>query len=198
MGAPNVLVPSTIASFKIINAAPDVASLDTFIDGTASVAGIVYPSATAYTLTSAASHFFSFESTATPGAAIAALTATLAPASDYSIFVNGTAGAYTATALADTFISTITTRVRYVNASANTPAVQFLANDIVQATSVATNTASLYVPLVPSNYTFTGKDPATGATLFTTPLTVLVAGQSVTIYAVGSAGALSGLVVVDR
>ena len=67
-------------------------------------------------------------------------------------------------------------------------------NDVRVARAMATNTASAYCQIVSNSYTFTFRNPATGAIVLTLARGGIGAGQTYSIYALGPAGALTGLV----
>ena len=67
-----------------------------------------------------------------------------------------------------------------------------------QATAVAFPTASAYVQIVAGTYPITFTDATTGALVLSLDSVVLVAGQTVTVYVIGPAGALGSVLTQDN
>src|SRR6185369_8852354 len=144
----------------------------TYLEGTPLVAAanLAYPAASAYTITAQGSRFVTFEATSTPGASIAALTASLDAATDTTIVLTGFAGSLTPVPLHDFQFpptNSNNTRLRIVNASPDAPAVDVLVNTTRQATGLAFSTASPYVEIANGTYSVTFNNSATGATILT-------------------------------
>lgn len=198
VNAPPQDLPSTLARFRAINAGPQAGTVNVLLDGSPLNSGVTFPSATTYNTVPSGSRTIAFEAAATPGAILASVTTLLAPATDYSIFLGGNAGANSATVLTDTNLATTDVRVRFVNASPDAPALQILANDTVVVSSLGSNAGSGYSTLAAGNYNITMRNAATGTVLQTVNGITLSSGQTDTIYVVGPASALALLVAIDR
>jgi hypothetical protein len=190
---------STQARLKAVNAAVQTGTVNQLVDGTALVSGLAYAAASAYGAASTGAHTIAFEATATPGAIIASVAKNLGAGTDASVFVTGFAGSQTAVVLADSNLPPLpgNVRVRFVNASPDTPALDVLVNGTKRVSALASSSASGYLELTAGTYTLSFADPTTGTPSLTLAGTVLTAGQVSTVYAVGAAGGLSGLVTQD-
>jgi hypothetical protein len=194
---------NTLASVKFVNAAPQAATINVLLDGTALFSSVAYPQPTGYATVAAGAHTVAFEDTATPGAPIATATPTLAPATDTTVIVTGLAGQTHAVVLSDNNRPSLAGngRLRFVNAtSAGVAAVDVLVNNVKVASNVAADAASPYVEVAPGNPTVTFVDSVTGV-----PLAAPVVGTAVgintqqtgTVYLVGSPNALAQVFLVE-
>lgn len=199
-GAGAVIATNQVSALKVVNAAIDAGTIDGFVDGTKFVDDIPYAVATAYLFQTTGAHTLTFEATSTAGAAIASLQQTLESTSDISVLVVGFPGAVQAIAFADDNIVPLAgeSRVRFVNASSDNAAYDVYVGDTKQVSALAARTASDYVTLVPETYTFTFRDPATGATVLTLADQQIGEGRVATFYAAGAVGQLSSIASTDR
>jgi len=197
-GAPNTLLANALAQYRIVNAAPQAASVRSLVDGTSTTTGTAYPGYSPYKSIAAGSHTVAVENEATPGATLASVTRNFAPGTDTTIVLTGNAGSNVATAYADTNLATSAVSARFVNASPDAPAVQIVANDTVVVQSLARNQASDYVIMAGGTYTFTIKNASTGAVLATVTDALLTATQTDTILVVGPVSTLGLLFANDR
>jgi hypothetical protein len=190
---------STQARLKAVNGAIDAGPVNQLVDGTALASNVAYAAASSYGTTAAGARTIAFEATATPGAIIASVAKTLTPATDASVFVTGFAGAQQAIVLADTNLPPTSgnVRIRFVNASPNTAAMDVLVNGTKKVSALASTTASSYVELVAGTYTLTFADPTTGAVLLSLTNREFTADHVSSVYVVGGAGSLTGLVTQD-
>ncbi|MEO7155922.1 MAG: DUF4397 domain-containing protein [Vicinamibacterales bacterium] len=204
----NVIVNSTMTELKVVNAALQTGAVNQLLDGTVLVPNLAYPTAFSgtgfpnvfgYNIISPGSHTITFEAAAAPGATIASVTTTLAAASDTTVFVTGFAGATTAVVLKDQNFSVINndSRLRLVNASPDTPAVDVSLNDTKQVSALAFPTASGYLQQGGGAYKVTFTNPATGAVVLNLDGVVLGSGTNTTIYLVGAAGQFGSIVTRD-
>jgi hypothetical protein len=89
-------------------------------------------------------------------------------------------------------------RVRFVNASSDNAAYDVYVGDTKQVSALAARSASDYVTLVPATYTFTFRDPASGATVLTVADQQIGEGRVATFYVAGAVGRLSSIASTDR
>lgn len=199
-GAGAVIATNQVSALKVVNAAIDAGTIDGFVDGTKFVDDIPYAVATAYLFQTTGAHTLTFEATSTAGAAIASLQQTLESTSDISVLVVGFPGAVQAIAFADDNIVPLAgeSRVRFVNASSDNAAYDVYVGDTKQVSALAARTASDYVTLVPETYTFTFRDPATGATVLTLADQQIGEGRVATFHVAGAVGQLSSIASTDR
>jgi hypothetical protein len=194
-----VVANSLLARFKVVNGAFQTGAVNQLLNGVATVANLTYQTASSYKIIPAGAGTVTFEASSAPGATIASLANTFIPATDQSIFVTGFAGSTVAVALKDNNLpppSSIAT-VRFVNISPDSAPLDVYANDVLQAKAVGTNVATDYVFLNNATYTLTFKDSGTGLTVLTVSGVSLNSLQTYSVYVMGQAGALAGLVTAD-
>jgi hypothetical protein len=198
------IVDNLLTQYKVVNASLVPSSLNIFVDGALQLANIPYTGVSNYQKTSAGTHNFRIEATSTPGASLLALAPTLAPATDTSIALSGTAGALAALVLQDDNIPppSGTAGVRVVNESAAGTAFDVFVNFSKQVSGLAVNSASPYLNFNAAANTGTGYEfdfNVTGTTTAVLKLTgvVLTSGHKYTIYVAGPSAALQGIVTQD-
>jgi hypothetical protein len=198
------IVDNLLTQYKMINASLVASALNIFVDGSLQLSNIPYTGVSNYQKTSAGTHGFRIEATSTPGAALLALSQTLAPATDTSIALSGTAGALAALVLQDDNLPppSGTAGVRVVNESAAGAAFDVFVNFSKQVSGLAVNSASPYLNFNAAANTGTGYEfdfNVTGTTTAVLKLTgvVLTSGHKYTIYVAGPSAALQGIVTQD-
>jgi hypothetical protein len=194
-----VIANSLLSRLKVVNGAFQTGSVNQFLNGTAGVSNLAFGAASLYKIVKAGPATVTFEASSAPGAPIASLPYTLVAGADQSIFVAGFAGATSAVALNDINLppASNAAAVRFVNASPNSSLLDVFVNDSLLVKGVATYQASVYVQLANGTYTITFKDSGTGVTVLTLSNVALNSQQTFSVYAFGSAGALTGLVTPD-
>jgi hypothetical protein len=201
--APSTYVANRLAQLKAVNASSVASPLNVFVDGALTLANIPYTGVSNYQGADAGTRAISVEAAATPGATLLSISPTLGVATDTSIAFYGGAGSLAALVLADSNVSTLTTKasVRFVNVAPGLPAADVYANGTRVASGVAPNSASGYVLLDASvdgtTYAFDFDPAGTTTPALTLSGVKLVAANVYTIYVVGAAGALQGIVVQD-
>jgi hypothetical protein len=209
--APNILqldvgsgatseLPNPLAAVKVINAAYQAGAVDQLFDGNAVVTNLAYPAATQtyYTLP-AGTHTITFESHATPGAAIASASETFTASTDTTLLLSGANGSLSITPLPDHDVPPRqgTARVRVVNASPDVPAFDLAVDDVVKAANVGYTQASAYFDTSDSNHKIEFRVPGTTTSLLTLDSQQFGSGQVSTLYLVGPAGSLAKLLTPD-
>jgi len=190
---------SLLARIKVVNGAFQTGPVDQLLNDKAIVSNLAYNTASLYNLIPAGAGTVTFQATAAPGATIATLANTFAGATDQTVFITGSAGSTKAVALLDNNLppGSSAAAIRYVNASPDAGVLDAYANDVLQAPSIATNTASLYVGTLGGSYALTFKDHATGLPVLALPGIGFSAGQTYSVYVLGPAGTLVGLATAD-
>jgi hypothetical protein len=188
-----------LARVKAVNGAFQTGNVNLSLNGTAVVSDLAYKTASTYRIIPAGTGTVTFEASAAPGAVIASLSNNFLGATDQSVFVTGFAGSTTAVALRDNNLppGPSSAAIRYVNASPDAGTLDVYANDVLQASSIATNTASNYVQILSGTYTLTFKNRATGQTVLALPSIGFNVAQTYSVYVVGPAGSLAGLATAD-
>jgi hypothetical protein len=209
--APNILqldvgtgvasdLPNTLAAVKVVNAAFQAGAVDQLYDGISAAANIAYPGTTStyYTLP-AGPHTVTFQSHATPGAAIATASETFTASTDTTLLLSGANGSLAITALPDHDIAppSGTARVRVVNASPDVPAFDLAIDGEVKAANVGYTQASAYFDTSDANHKVEFRVPGTTTSLLTIDSQQFGSGQVSTLYLVGPAGSLAKLLTPD-
>jgi hypothetical protein len=193
-----------LAEFKLVNASSVGPPLNVFVDGTLTLANIPFAGVSNYEKTNAGSRSISIESAATPGASLLTLTPDLAAATDTSIVVSGPAGALRALVLTDNNLPSAAgrARVRFVNASPDLASLDVYVNFAKTFSGVLTNSASAYTALVAdatgTAYEFDFNIAGTTTPAIMLPNVTIAAGKTYTVYVVGPATVLQGVVVGDN
>jgi hypothetical protein len=188
-----------LAQFKVINAAPTTPPLSVFVDAVLTLSNIPYTGASTYQSANAGSRDFVIEAGTTPGAALLTTTQNLGTATDSSLVLTGSVGALNMLALADNNLPPALgqSRVRFVNVSPDIAAVDVYANFSKQTSALVTNSASPYVNFFANTYEFDFNLSGTTTVILKLPAVVLTATNTFTIYLMGPATALQGIVVKD-
>jgi len=195
--------PSLLSEFKLLNATSLSSPINVFVDGVLTLANVPSAGVSSYQKVSAGSHKITVQATATPGADLISIFANLASASDSSIVVSGAAGSLQGLVLSDNNLPAALgrARLRFINASPAIPAMDVYVNFVKQFSAVVSNSSSPYTELsadatVGTTYQFDFNLAGTTNRVLQVPGTI-VAGKTYSVYVVGSAGALQGVVVAD-
>ncbi len=199
-GGVEAIVPNLISTARVVNGAVQSGAINVTVAGTTIATGLAYAVSSLYTLTSAGSLLVSVEATSTPGAPIATLQANFPSARELSLVVLGLAGAVRILPLVDDnrVPANGQARVRFVNASSDVAAYDVYVGDTKQVAALAAGAAAPYASIAAGTYTVTFRDPATGATALTVANQAFGDSRVLSIYAVGTAGALGSVVNTDR
>ena len=195
---------NTLAQFKFVNASSVGAPLNVFVDGTLTLANIPFAGVSSYQKVSAGQHSISVQSSATPGSILLSLVTSLGSASDSSIVVSGGAGTLQGLVLSDNNLPAgfLRAKVRFINASPDLAAMDVYVNFAKTFSGVASNSASQYVELVAdalgsTTYQFDFNLAGTSTKVLTIPAVPLITGKTYSVYVVGPAAALQGVVAAD-
>ena len=195
--------PSLLAEFKFLNATLITSPLNVLVDGVLTLSNVPYAGVSSYEIVSAGTHDISVQSSATPGANLITIVTNLASATDTSIVVSGNAGALHGLVLADNNLPAAPgrARLRFINASPDLAAMDVYVNFVKQFSAVVSNSSSPYVELtadatVGTSYQFDFNLAGTANRLLQVPFTI-TSGRTYSVYVVGSAAALQGVVVPD-
>jgi len=199
------VVDNVLAEYKVVNASQVSSPLNVLVDGGLQLSNIPYTGVSNYQRVSAGSHTFDVQATATPGASILSLQATLAPATDTSFALVGPAGGLQAIVLKDDNLppSSGSAGVRFVNTSVDVAAFDIFVNFRKQVSGLAQNTASPYVELSAAATTGTAYEfdfnlAGTTTALLKLPSVLLAAGHKYTVYVAGPSTSLQGIVTQDN
>jgi hypothetical protein len=197
------IIDNRLAQIKAVNASSVASPLNVFVDGALTLANVPYTGVSNYQRLAAGARTITVEAAATPGAALLTTTPTLKAATDSSIALYGAAGSLGALVLTDANVSTQTgaAQVRFVNVSPDLPALDVYANQSLAASGVLQNSASAYALLAAdaagTAYKFDFDLAGTTTPVLTLPAVTLAQGGIYTIYVMGPATALQGIVAQD-
>ena len=202
-GGAATIINNRLAQFKAINASSVASPLKLFVDAKLTLANIPYTGFSNYQGVDAGTRSITVEAMATPGATLLATSLTLTPATDTSIALYGSAGSLGALVLTDANVSTFSAKaqVRFVNVSPDLASIDVYANGTLAVSGLLQNSASGY-PLLDAvaggtSYQFDFDLSGSTTPALTLPAVTLVAGNVYTIYVMGPASALRGIVVQD-
>ena len=201
----SIALTNLLSEFKIINGSLVPSPLNVSVNGVLQLANV--PVGWRVQLRhhqSAGSPTLSVEATATPGASLLTFTPLLAPGADTSIVLTGTAGALLPLLLADNNLPPALSRarVRFVNATADLSSVDVFVNFSRQIAGLANNSAITTEfdadAAAGTNYEFDFTVAGTSVPLLKLPNVLLTGGKTYSVYAVGTAAALQGVVTEDK
>jgi len=197
---PYATLNTIFSRIKAVNAATGTGTVNQLQGNVPINLNVGYPAGSAYTTTATGSTTVNFEASATPGAIVAAVQGTLAPANDYTAVVAGLPGAQQAFLLQDsnTLPPSGATRVRFVNASAGSNPMNATINGTPLASNVAFATASGYATSSAATVTVAFVDAVTGAIVASQDGVVIVANQTLSVYLIGPPGAQGVFVTQDN
>ena len=196
---------TSLARFKVVNGSSLGSPLNVFVDQNLALSNIPYAAASSYQTINAGQRVLTVESTATPGAVLLTLNPTFPPASDTAIAITGSAGALTATLYSEPNFPPALgrARVRFVNSTTDIAALDVFINFSRQVSGLPMNAVSAGIELdadatAGTAYEFDFNVSGSSQTSLQLPAVVLLGGQLYTIYVVGPASALAGVVVQDN
>ncbi len=183
-----------LAEFKVVNASSVGSPLNVSVDGALTLSNVPYTGVSNYTITTSGSHTFTVQSTATPGANILTLVDTLNSATDQSLVFSGTAGALSGLVLNDNNLPPAVghARIRFVNSSADFPALDVYVNFAKQVSNLTTNSASGYVDVTAdvttgTAFEFDFNTAGTVTPVLKVPNVTIIGGHTYTVYVMGTA-----------
>ncbi len=194
------LLNSIFARVKVVNGALGTGPVNALMGTFAIVSNIDFSGASPYNQVAQGPTTLNYQASATPGATIASVPTTLAPATDVTTFVTGPVGAQQAFVVTDSNLPPFpgNVRLRFINTSWNSNPLNMAVNGVAQGTAVAYPQASAYVQVAPGTVPITFTDATTGALVLTLSNVALTANQTVSVYVLGPAGALGGIVSQDN
>jgi Domain of unknown function (DUF4397) len=198
---PTGILDSAFTNLKVMNSASGVPAVNVTQGAFSVAANVGFGSATlTYTQGPMGPTVVNYEASATPGAVIASVPTTLGAGTDNSTFIVGLPGSQQAYVLQDQNLLPgpgNNVRLRFVNASWNSNPVNIAINNTTLASNVAFPNASTYVQMPAGTYAITFTDAVTGNVVLTQDSGALAVGHTSTVYLIGPAGAVSGVVTQD-
>jgi hypothetical protein len=203
-------VPNLFSQFKVVNASPNIGSinvLNTPAGGTTigAFSNVPFTGTSSYLLTPAGTNNLEVRATSNPNSDATAASENFAGSTDSSVILVGNAPNVSLIALTDDNLppSLGDAKLRFVNVSPNAGPIDVQVNfaAVPAASALATNTASTYVNFVQNplpGYTITANITGTATTALTLNGVEVVAGGTYTIYIMGNAGALQGIITRDN
>jgi hypothetical protein len=193
-----------LAEFKVLNASSVASPLNVLVDGNIVLSNIPFAGISDYVTASAGSHTFAVQATATPGANLLTLVATLASATDTSLAFSGPAGALVSLVLNDNNLPPPAgrARVRFVNVSPGLGPLDVYVNFSKQLSGLASNSGSSYIEVtadaaIGTSYEFDFNIAGTTSVVLKLPSVSIIAGHTYTVYVVGAPATPQGVVAKD-
>ena len=193
-----------LAEFKVLNASSVASPLNVLVDGNIVLSNIPFAGISDYVTASAGSHTFAVQATATPGANLLTLVATLASATDTSFAFSGPAGALVSLVLNDNNLPSPAgrARVRFVNVSPGLGPLDVYVNFSKQLSGLASNSGSSYIEVtadatIGTLYEFDFNIAGTTSVALKLPSVSIIAGHTYTIYVVGAPATPQAVVAKD-
>jgi hypothetical protein len=193
-----------LAEFKVLNASSVASPLNVLVDGNIVLSNIPFAGISDYVTASAGSHSFAVQATATPGANLLTLAATLASATDTSLAFSGPAGALVPLVLNDNNLPPPAgrARVRFVNVSPGLGPLDVYVNFSKQLSGLASNSGSSYIEVtadaaIGTLYEFDFNIAGTTSVVLKLPSVSIIAGHTYTIYVVGAPATPQAVVAKD-
>ncbi len=198
------VLDNLLADFKVVNASTAGTALNVLVNNVIALSNIPYQGVSNYVNTPAGSTTFSVQATATPGANLLTLVATLNSATDTSLVFSGPPGGLIPLVLNDNNLPppALNARVRFVNASPGLGPIDVYINFSKSTAALAENSASLYInetadATIGTAYEFDFNIAGTTTPVLKMPGVTIIAGHTYTIYVVGPANAPQGVVAQD-
>ncbi len=193
-----------LAEFKVLNASSVASPLNVLVDGSIVLSNIPFAGTSNYVTTTAGPHNFAVQATATPGANLLTLVATLASATDTSFAFSGPAGALVPLVLNDNNLPPPAgrARVRFVNVSPGLGPLDVYVNFSKQLSGLASNSGSSYIEVtadatIGTLYEFDFNIAGTTSVVLKLPSVVIIAGHTYSVYVVGAPTTPQAVVAKD-
>jgi hypothetical protein len=193
-----------LAEFKVINASAAGTALNVAVNGAIELSNIPYQGVSNYVITPAGTSTFTVQATATPGANLLTLVATLASATDTSLAFSGPPGGLIPLVLSDNNLPppALNARVRFVNVSPNLGPVDVYINFGLTVSGLAENSGSAYInevadATIGTAYEFDFNISGTTTPVLKLPGVTIIAGHTYSVYVVGPSSAPTGVVTQD-
>lgn len=194
------LVRSSLGRYRFVNANADYPLVNLLFSGSISLSNVPYRGASGYVVAGTAARPLTVSPSNTPGTNIYADAAfALTPAQDSSIMLVGNLSTRSAVVLADTTLPSPTNkaRVRFVNGSIGTGALDIFVSFQITSAALAERSASAYFDYDANTYDMS-VSRAGGTQLFALPGVVLAAGKVYTVFVLGPPSNVQGVVVQDN
>lgn len=198
------VIDNLLAEFKVLNASQVASPLNVLVDNNIVLSNIPFAGISNYVTTSAGSHSFAVQATATPGANLLTLVATLASATDTSLALSGPAGALIPLVLNDNNLPPPAgrARVRFVNVSPGLGPLDVYVNFSKQFSGLAGNSGSSYLEVtadatIGTSYEFDFNIAGTTSVALKLASVAIIAGHTYSIYVVGAPATPQGVVAKD-
>jgi hypothetical protein len=194
---------SGLAEIKVLNGTSLGAPINVFVDGVLTLANVPFAGVSSYQIVAVGQRTVTVQSASTPGADLLTIPVNLAPATDTSIAVSGSAGDLRSLVLNDNNLPSAVNRarVRFVNASPDLATMDVYVNFVKTFANVPSNGASPYAELIAditgTTYEFDFNVAGTVTPVLKLPGVTLTSGKTYTVYVVGPAAALQGVVSLD-
>jgi hypothetical protein len=197
----NVTAPSAgTANVRVAHLSPDAPPVDVYVNGTKALSGVAFKDVSAYLPVQAGSTNFRVTPANATTPAVIDATVNLNVGGNYTVAATGLLAGIQPIVLQDDRGTTGQSKVRFVHASPDAPAVDIaVTGGPVLFSNVAFREASGYPQVAPATYDLEARPAGTTTAALSVPDVSLRPGTNYTIFAVGllSNGSLAALPVVD-
>jgi len=200
-GKDNVTAPSTAtARVRVAHLSPDAPAVDVYVNGTKALSNVPFKDVSSYLPVPAGSTSFRVTPANAASPVVIDATVTLNAGGNYTVAATGFLAGIQPLLLEDDRGTTGQSKVRFVHASPDAPAVDIaVTGGPVLFSNVSFRQASGYPQVAPSTYDLEARPAGTSTVALAVPDVTLRPGTNYTVFAVGllSNGSLSALPAVD-
>jgi hypothetical protein len=196
----SLVIANTFTRIKALVAVADAVLSNFVLDNVTQLGNIPYGGISSYLTAAAGTHVARFDASAAPGAGYTQAVPTFKGGTDYTVIAAGTFGNARTLTLEDYNLppSNGKARVRFVNATPDTAAVDVLVNFQQKVSALALDKASAYLEFdEASTYNITFNPAGSSAPLLTLSSVELKAGNTYTVHLAGTGTNAKGVVVRD-
>jgi hypothetical protein len=200
-GKDNVTAPSTAtARVRVAHLSPDAPAVDVYVNGTKALSNVPFKDVSSYLPVPAGSTSFRVTPANAASPVVIDATVTLNAGGNYTVAATGFLAGIQPLLLEDDRGTTGQSKVRFVHASPDAPAVDVaVAGGPVLFSNYAFRQASPYPQVAPATYDLEARPAGTSVVALSVPDVALRPGTNYTIFAVGllSNRSLAALPIVD-
>lgn len=194
------LARNTLGRYRFFHGNSAYASVNVLFDGAVALSNVPYMGASGYVGSTTAAHTLKINPSTTPGTSVINQALTLTPAQDSTIMLAGNLANSVAVVFPDTTLASAIgkARVRFINGSIGSGAFDVFVNFQSTVSNLAERAASSYYDYDANTYAFAANNAGTGTQVLNLPSVILEANKVYSIFVVGPANALQGVVVQDN
>ncbi len=191
---------NSLGRYRLVQGISDYAAVNAIVDNNVTFSNVPYKGYTGYVSATTQAHNLKIEPTVTPGTYIVNQALSLNAANDHTVLLTGKIGSASAVVVSDNTLPSLIgkARVRFVHGSAGAGKFDVFVNYQISVSALAEQSASGYTDYDPNTYAFSVNNAGTTTQLLNLTSVLLEANNVYTIFLVGQAGALQGVLVKDN